>query len=218
MAEKAIPTSLTLENYWEKRDIFMKMNKSGSVPFLVKKATESEINSGNSNLLLSGVNAILEYLEDKHDSNLLIFGNPEEKAEIRRMIDWVNIKFYQEVVMHALHEKIINFFKNQEMPDPILINISSQNLLVHIDYFGYLLSKRGWIASHKISMADFALASHISVLDYLGMINWGKMTSGNKEFFKDWYRIIKSRPSFRALLQDGVAGFNPANCYRDLDF
>ena len=35
---------------------------------------------------------------------------------------------------------------------------------------------------------------------------------------KDWYTRVKSRPSFRPLLLDRVAGFTPAGAYADLDF
>ncbi len=207
-----------LEKFWEKRDVFLKLNKSGSVPFLVKKASDDELSEGKQHTLLSGINAISEFLEDKYQQNPLIFGSPEEKSEIRRMVDWVNIKFYGEVVGYILNEKIINFFKNKEIPDPSILAIAAKNLSTHLDYFGYLIGKKGWIASHKISMADIALASHISVLDYLGVIHWVKMDSQNKENLKEWYRLIKSRPSFRQILQDIVPGFDASSYYRDLDF
>ena len=35
---------------------------------------------------------------------------------------------------------------------------------------------------------------------------------------KNWYALIKSRPSFRPLLKDRVAGFTPSGTYADLDF
>ncbi len=35
---------------------------------------------------------------------------------------------------------------------------------------------------------------------------------------KDWYARIKSRPSFRPLLQDQVPGVTPPAHYADLDF
>ncbi|QED23761.1 glutathione S-transferase family protein [Candidatus Deianiraea vastatrix] len=218
MTEKSLSFTLTSENFWEKREAFIKMNKSGSVPFLIKKASEEEINDGKNHLLLSGINAIVEYLDEKHENNPIYSGTAEDKAEIRRIVDWVNVKFYNEVVSYILNEKVIIFFKNKDIPDTSILHIAVQNLFVHIDYFGYLLSKRGWIASNKISIADLTLAAHISVLDYLGMINWAKMSSGNKETFREWYRIMKSRPSFRSILQDSVAGFAASNSYRDLDF
>ena len=62
-------------------------------------------------------------------------------------------------------------------------------------------------------MADLAAAAHLSVLDYLGDINWEKHTEA-----KTWYAKMKSRPSFRDLLADQVVGLMPPPHYSDIDF
>ena len=33
-----------------------------------------------------------------------------------------------------------------------------------------------------------------------------------------WFALLKSRPSFRPLLADRIAGFIPSGTYADLDF
>lgn len=220
MMEKSVPFTAIVEQYWEKRDNFLRINKSGSVPFLAKKASndQSQDPSNNQHVLLSGINAILEYLEDKFDNIPLIFGDPEQRAEIRKMCDWFNIKFYNEVLGYVLTEKVIAFFKTKDFPDTTILGIASQNLSAHLDYIGYLIGNNGWIASKKFSIADVVAAAHISVLDYLGMIGWQKMNDGSKANIRDWYSIIKSRPSFRTILQDSVGGFVPPAHYRELDF
>ena len=38
------------------------------------------------------------------------------------------------------------------------------------------------------------------------------------EAAKNWYARVKSRPSFRTLLADTLAGLPPAKSYADLDF
>jgi glutathione S-transferase len=48
-----------------------------------------------------------------------------------------------------------------------------------------------------MSLADIAAASHVSVLDYFGDAPWREYPAS-----KLWYSKIKSRPSFRPLLQD----------------
>ena len=68
-------------------------------------------------------------------------------------------------------------------------------------------------ASHALTLADFALAAHLSVLDYLGDIDWPK--AGET---RDWYSRIKSRPAFRTLLNDRVVAMPPQKGYADLDF
>jgi glutathione S-transferase len=58
-----------------------------------------------------------------------------------------------------------------------------------------------------------AAAAALSVLDYLGEVNWGDFPAA-----KDWYSRVKSRPSFRPLLADRVRGLSPVSTYGDLDF
>jgi glutathione S-transferase len=69
------------------------------------------------------------------------------------------------------------------------------------------------MAGDSMTLADFALAAHLSTLDYLGDVPWD--TSGET---RDWYSRIKSRPAFRTLLQDRVAGMPAHAGYADLDF
>ena len=64
-----------------------------------------------------------------------------------------------------------------------------------------------------LSFADLAAAAQLSSLDYLGEVPWEEHESA-----KNWYALIKSRPSFRPLLQDKLAGFLPSGTYADLDF
>ena len=62
-------------------------------------------------------------------------------------------------------------------------------------------------------LADFALAAHLSALDYMGDIDWE--AAGET---RDWYSRIKSRPAFRTLLNDRVLSMPPHRGYADLDF
>jgi glutathione S-transferase len=69
------------------------------------------------------------------------------------------------------------------------------------------------LGGRNLSFADLAGASHLSILDYLGELNW--------QGFPDaalWYAKIKSRPTFAPLLDDQVAGILPSPHYGDLDF
>ena len=65
----------------------------------------------------------------------------------------------------------------------------------------------------RARLADFALAAHVSVLDYMGDIAWEKCGE-----MKDWYARIKSRPAFRPLLGDRIVGMPASSSYADLDF
>ena len=56
-------------------------------------------------------------------------------------------------------------------------------------------------------------AASISILDYLGEIDWA-----DAPVVKEWYQRLKSRPSFRPMLTERVRGLTPVSHYADLDF
>ena len=64
-----------------------------------------------------------------------------------------------------------------------------------------------------LSYADLAAAAQFSCADYLGDVPWQ-----DNEAAKQWYARIKSRPSFRPLLNDRISGMIAADHYADLDF
>ena len=87
------------------------------------------------------------------------------------------------------------------------------NLPHHLDYIGYLVDRRRWLAGDHFSLADITASAHLSSLDYLGDVPWDA-----HEPAKEWYARIKSRPSFRAILSDHMPGAPPPKHYADLDF
>jgi glutathione S-transferase len=87
------------------------------------------------------------------------------------------------------------------------------NIRYHLAYIGWLVQTRDWLAGDRLSLADLAAAAHISVADYLGDVPWN-----DDEAAKNWYARVKSRPSFRPLLAETLAGIPPAKNYADLDF
>ena len=98
-------------------------------------------------------------------------------------------------------------------PEPGVLRVAKANLVEHLHYFNWLFATRQWIAGESMTLADFALASHLSSLDYMGDVLWESSVET-----RDWYARIKSRPAFRTLLNDRVAGLPAASGYADLDF
>ena len=95
----------------------------------------------------------------------------------------------------------------------IIRTIALKNLSFHINYFDYLLKERSWIAGENLSFSDLLAAANLSVLDYLGLLEFGKYQN-----IKEWYLKVKSRPSFKTLLKDQIVGLNPDINYDNLDF
>ena len=159
---------------------------------------------------------ITEYLEEKYSqSNSLIGQKIEEKAEARRIQYWFDEKFFTDVSKYLIYEKYFKRFlnKNNASPESHILNIASDNLVTHLNYIEFLTEGRQYLAADRITIADFAAAAHISVLDYFGYINWR-----NYPMVKAWYSLVKSHQSFSAILRDRIANINPPEYYNKLDF
>lgn len=157
--------------------------------------------------------AICEYLEETRPEPGLLGNDPVERAEIRRLVAWFDGKFVREVTAPVWGEKLIRRIKNRTTPDSAAVRTGLANVHVHLEYVGYLFDQRNWLAGEALSLADIAAAAQFSVLDYLGDVPWDDHPAA-----KLWYARIKSRPSFRPLLQDRLPGLKPAPHYDDLDF
>jgi glutathione S-transferase len=203
LAEKNLRFELKSENYWERREEFCKLNPACEVPVLVE----------DNGVVIAEVSSIYEYLEELFTGQELLGSNPVEKAEARRIISWFIRKFYNEVTRYVINERVIRFFTGSGQPNSEAVRVAKSNIYYHLDYISFLLNKRKWLASDKIGLADFAAASQLSVLDYFGDVPWEYNLQA-----KEWYSLIKSRPSFRPLLTDRVGGFIPVMHYTNLDF
>jgi len=213
LAEHAYEVVLQDENPWEWRKGFLAINPAGEMPVL-------ELENG---LTLCGVYSISEYLAEQQlppstivsggGPQPLIPGNREDRAEVRRLIDWYHGKFDREVTRELLFEKVYEMMRSGAPPDPGSLRAARANLRYHLSYTAYLADNRRWIAGDDFSFADLSAAAHLSTVDYLGEMPWGEYPA-----VKNWYQRIKSRPSFRTLLADRVPGTTPPLAYSDLDF
>ena len=136
---------------------------------------------------------------------------------MRRLIAWFDGKMNLEVTENLLGQKMMRRYvgpgQPTAQPNSQAIRAGHANLPYHLDYIGYLVERRRWLAGDHFSVADITAAAHLSSLDYLGDVPWDA-----HEPAKEWYARIKSRPSFRQILADHVPGAPPPKHYADLDF
>ena len=203
LGEKKITASLAVEPIWERRHEFLSINPAGTVPVFIE----------DDGTTISTSQAIAEYLEETSKEPALIFGTALQRAEIRRLCNWFDVKFNTEVTEYLLGEKIMKRFLGLGEPSSETIRAGYANIDTHLGYIEYLAEQRAWLAGENFSLADITAASHISCIDYLGDIAWEDYQQA-----KQWYARIKSRPSFRPLLQDLIPGIQPPAHYKNLDF
>ena len=203
LAEKRLPFDLKLEKVWERRPAYLELNPAATVPTLLE----------DNGLAVPDAGVICEYLEEAYPDTPLLGQTLAERVEVRRLLAWFDGKFDEEVTRNLNGEKYYKRVSGIGHPDAAALRAGYSNLREHLQYLGWLAETRKWLAGSRVSLADFAAAAHLSVLDYQGDVDWSLSAPT-----RDWYARMKSRPSFRPLLTDRVPGMIPPDCYADLDF
>lgn len=203
LAEKALDFTMKVERVWERRPEFLALNPAGEVPVLIEPE----------GAVLADGGAIAEFLDEVYRDKLLLGINPADRAEVRRLVSWFDIKMNLEVTDNLVGEKMMKRFLGFGEPNSAAIRAGKANLGHHLQYIGWLVERRRWLAGEHFSLADVSAAAHLSALDYLGDVPWDTY-----EPAKEWYARVKSRPSFRGILNDHIPGAPPPKHYADLDF
>ena len=206
LGEKRLPFIDNVVRYWEQPKEFLALNPTGVPPVLVER-------SSGQDLAICEVRAILEHLDEAVPQPALLGRDPAERAETRRLMQWFDRKFNDEVNAFLLHEKLEKRLLKMGAPDLYSMRQGRDALRLHLSYMEKLLQTRDWLAGKRLSYADFAGGANISVLDYFGDIPWRDFPA-----VKTWYMTLKSRPAFRPILADRWPGLAPAGHYDDLDF
>ncbi len=211
LGEYGLPVRLLEERFWERREDFLLINPAGDIPVLLSDGQPP----------VPGAGIIAEYLEETlPPSSLperLLPADTAQRVEVRRLANWFNNKFHDEVSGPLVSERVYKRYMSQAQgggsPDTDALRAARHNIRYHLSYIGWLVRTRDWLAGDRMSLADLAAAAHLSAIDYLGDVPWSE-----DEAAKAWYARVKSRPSFRPLLSETLAGIPPAEHYADLDF
>ena len=163
-----------------------------------------------------GLWAIVDHLEGSYPEHPLIPEDAAERAEALRWLDWTMAVFGERVTRKIVYEKANPRFTGaviRSTPDMNVIRSGRETLREMLPVLGKTVEERGNLAGRVCTIADLALAAHLSALDYFGEVPWDATPA-----MKEWYVRMKSRPSFRSLLADRVPGQPPVMQYAELDF
>ena len=206
--EYEIPSTLVEEQEWARRAEFLRYNPACTIPVLLTENGDPIVESY----------AIIEYLDEtvgrQKKDKWLFPANPIARAEVRRLLSWFLQKFKDEVTRPIVRQRIYK----REMPtsigggapDSTILRHARSNIRPHMEYLNWLAKDNNCLTGDNLTYADFAAAGGVSVLDYLGEIDWNTYP-----YAKEWYTRIKSRPSMRPLLFDRIRGIAPSSSYTD---
>jgi len=203
LAEKGVAHDLVTAYPWAPDEVFDGLNHFGRTPVL---------HDEERNVTLVDSQAICEFLEETEDRTPLVLGTAVQRAEIRKLVALFDQGFFADVTHPLLHEKMKKRVVLRQAPDSGQLRQAMKLAHEHLEYIDWLVGTRRWLAGAQLSLADFAAAAQISVADYLGGIDW----AGHEEA-QGWYRVMKSRPSFRPLLAEKMDGIPPPRNYADVN-
>lgn len=203
MGEKNIAYEMVREDPWSASDMFFNLNPAGRTPVLMDAERE---------LILADSRAIAEYFEETVETSPMINGTAANRAEIRRLVALFDENFYNDVTAPLLNERMKKRIVLRQPPDSRVLREAMKLAHGHLDYMDWLIDNRPWLAGSRMSLADLAAAAQISVVDYLGGIDW----KGHEQT-RGWYSVFKSRPSFRPLLTERMDVIQPPAHYAQVD-
>jgi len=211
LGEHGLDLRLVEERVWERREAFLALNPACATPVLISESQAA----------IPGAAIIAEYLDETHgaamDARRLLPTAMGERIEVRRLMAWFNEKFFEEASNPLVTERIYKRFMSEGngggAPAADVIRAAKANVRYHLAYIGWLARTRNFLAGDRLTYADLAAAAHLSAIDYLGEVPWVEDDAAEA-----WYARAKSRPSFRPLLSEWLAGVPASQTYVDLDF
>lgn len=204
-AEKKLKLREVVINPWDPDEAFLSLSAEQVPPVLTDLTTDGSVT-------IVGSQTLCEYADEASTRNPLMPGERHLRGEVRRLCTWFGQRFDHEVNALILPEKLETIILGGTA-DPHALSEGRAALRDHLSYIAWLLSIRDGLAGPAFTLADVMAAAHLSCLDYLDEVPWADVPPVH-----DWYQTIKSRPSFRPLLQDRIPGIRPPRHYGDLDF
>ena len=144
MAEKGITYDLARESPWAPHDEFLDLNPAGTTPVLVDQAAGATLIDSQ---------AACEYFEETVEQFPLISGSALARAEIRRLVAWLDQIVYRDVVAPLLHERMMKRIVHRASPDAGALRDAMRKANTHMDYLDYLLDHRSWLGSRRTTFS-----------------------------------------------------------------
>ena len=95
----------------------------------------------------------------------------EGRYEVRRLCAWFDDKFHNEVTSKLLYERVNKKVTGQGYPDSKNVKAGAGRIKYHLDYMGWLLDQRRWLAGDEMTPGRFHRRG-ASVLPGLYLATW----------------------------------------------
>ena len=163
-----------------------------------------------------GLWAVIDHLEGCYPEHPVVPEESEQRRDALRWLDWAMGQLSERVTRKILYEKAAQRFTGAPSagtPDMNVVRQGREALRAALPVIGKAAEQNGNLVTRDCTLADLAVAAHLSALDYFGEVPWSEFAQAG-----EWYVRMKSRPSFRSLLADRLPGQPPVMHYAELDF
>ncbi len=163
-----------------------------------------------------GLWAVVDHLEGAYPEYPLVPEDPEQRRNVLRWLDWTQGSMNERATQKILFEKAASRFTgavSSRAPDMNIVRQGREALRAILPMIGKAAEQNGNLIVRDCTLADLAVAAHLSALDYFGEVPWSEFPQAG-----EWYVRMKSRPAFRSLLADRLPGQPPVMHYAELDF
>lgn len=161
--------------------------------------------------ILDGYNSDFAYIFENFEK----FIETNSRKTMGFWIQKIECVFIPEIVMPIRYERFIKPVVKREVSSLSVLKEKRLALKESLLDFSLHLQNNSYICGSTFSLIDITLASAIGVLDYFGEVVW------KTPEFKDlanWYAKIKSRPTFKDILNQRGQGISPHPKFSLLDF
>lgn len=83
----------------------------------------------------------------------------QARAEVRRLTEWFDVKFYREVYRNVVVEKVHKRFGQGLAPDSRVLKVGLNNLNFHLEYIDWLAERNNYLAGETFTLADVTAAA-----------------------------------------------------------
>src|SRR5438270_13604528 len=114
---------------------------------------------------VTGLWAIIEHLENTYPDPALLPEDAAERGEALRLLDWAMTIFHDEITRRIVFEKALQSqtgSMSRRPPNMETIRAGRTALRDALPALGSLAEARGFLCGRQVSLADLALAAHLS--------------------------------------------------------
>jgi glutathione S-transferase len=166
-----------------RKDAYLKINPAGQMPALI-------LEDGS---LITEITAICEYLDETTPGDSLIGSTPEERAQTRRWVRWIDLQVVDPMTRAFRYSEGLPLFKDRMPCFPDAAPGLKECVQVALQWLDEQMSGKTWVAGDRFTLADILLFSFVAFGEQIG-----QPLDRDLKSVSAWYDRMGERESVKA--------------------